>query len=112
MTREIKFRCWSNIIKDFTDGYVFDYSTGVLQPQTKNCFIMQFTGLLDKNGKEIYEGDILRGTSGSIREPVTFSNGRFICDHDKKGGNYLGTPSFGKYHEIIGNIYQNPELLK
>jgi hypothetical protein len=79
----------------------------------KDCVLMQFTGLLDKNGKEIYEGDI-----------VTLSN--FLGNRIVEWSNKLGQAGFtlkridddcpapirnaGKI--IIGNIYMNPELIK
>jgi uncharacterized phage protein (TIGR01671 family) len=76
---------------------------------------MQYTGLRDKNGKEIYEGEILNMTyhgSVSIVKPeikgvVGFEKGCFI---DKESGFALG--KIGRSLEVIGNIYENPELLE
>lgn len=62
--------------------------------------LMQFTGLLDKNGKEIYEGDILRGLG-----KVYFHQGKFCVEYGEEWG------WISKNAEIIGNIYENPELL-
>ena len=103
--------------------------------ETPHCVLMQFTGLLDKNGKEIYEGDIVKGREGTVKGAVEFgqyTKGRFH-KHDsqtehigwyvqsKKGKlsledlewyikpNY--SPFRGQYLEIIGNIYENPDLL-
>lgn len=78
--------------------------------------LMQFTGLKDVNGREIYEGDILTGgilhmTSGvrlsneSVATTVTFRDGMF-----KLGK--VSLLSFHKNAEVIGNIYENPELLE
>lgn len=75
--------------------------------------LMQFTGLYDKNGKEIYEGDILKGNFHTPIQ-VYFSNGQFkanVIGKDKQGeltwhGDLLGRT------EIIGNIHENPELLE
>ena len=79
--------------------------------------LMQFTGLMDKNGKEIYEGDIVRITAGEewqgMREldkmcPVKYVGASF-CPVDKDDSCY----DFGMIEEIevIGNIYETPELL-
>lgn len=72
---------------------------------------MQFTGLLDKNGKEIWEGDVL--SDGESRMAVKFENGAFIFDddmyEDRNGDNVA---SWNSHFEVIGNIYSNPELIK
>lgn len=77
----------------------------------------QFTGLYDKNGKEIYEGDIIL-YGGSIQHEVVFRHGAF--GYLLYGGefiSYAGNTNFtfnplnrSKEHEVIGNIYDNPEL--
>ncbi len=74
----------------------------------------QFTGLKDKNGKKIFEGDIVDGCDFSAEDGygiVQWADGAFeICGHDLVGTfheNY-----FEKDFEVIGNIYDNPELLE
>ena len=73
--------------------------------------VMQFTGLLDKNGKEIYEGDIVKSEHWKpTTYQIAFGRGAF----------YLAMPDlheaadvkYAEKFEVIGNIYENPELLK
>jgi uncharacterized phage protein (TIGR01671 family) len=76
--------------------------------------VMQFTGLVDKNGKEIYEGDVLRFDNYMHQGKVVFDFGQFFVQID--GRFYcsiaaLAHPKDGYGCEIIGNIYENPELL-
>ena len=79
----------------------------------------QFTGLCDKNGKEIYEGDILRWDVNNLLYVVTFESGMFYasikeCNEGMIGGfplHRLTEYDYGKC-EIVGNIHDNPELLK
>ena len=84
---------------------------------SKNYIIVQSTGLVDKNGKELFEGDIL--TDGSIKYLVRFEEEKacfimkpILCGktlfkkYEELDRRYM------HYYEIIGNIYENPELLK
>ena len=68
--------------------------------------VMQFTGLRDKNGKDIYEGDIL--DIGEENIDVKFENGKFVM----LGENYADDLCNYNDIEIIGNIFQNPNLIK
>lgn len=112
--RIIKFRGWSKskkiMIEDlngWSKGYENEYE------------LMQFTGLLDKQGKEIYEGDIIkiRDTICTIRYEestasyhLIFRGGtsyqyeKYRFDKESTSLNVLG------FFEVIGNIYENPEL--
>ena len=124
--REIKFRVWDNIAKKYIDSrYVSISGLGLLHVAKriiKNCFrpphtrknpwfiVEQFTGLRDKNGTEIYEGDILIDDTGEPIEywVVKFSDGGFV-------GECAGVaePLFELTNlEIAGNIHKNPELLE
>lgn len=76
------------------------------------CKAMQYTGLNDKNDKEIYEGDIVQGRyrgyeMQNVPQKVTFLNGCFMF------GNWNAHEYFNRHQEIevIGNIYENLELL-
>jgi len=76
-----------------------------IQVDPNDCDIMQYTGLKDKNGTEIYEGDILQRNDNSIAV-VEFENGMFITKYDALMWELCENSPI-----VIGNIYQNPELL-
>lgn len=120
MKREIKFRAWDNELKEmiyphesyrphhqwFTDEKTIVYAN--MQNGFSTTDIMQFTGLLDKNGKEVFEDDIciFWGGIGEVIYKDTFAEWRF---KHSNGDDY--TMSAGETIEVIGNIYQNSELL-
>lgn len=125
--REIKFRAWDNERKimrssvelarlhfDESLPYCF-YTWDDRMILGKNLVLMQYTGLKDKNGKEIYEGDIIKLF---IPQIMSENNGvidieRIFCveyNLQKCGyGNILSKP---EYIEVIGTIYENPELVE
>jgi hypothetical protein len=79
-----------------------------------HVILMQYTGLKDKNGKEIYEGDILHFDAKEWRDKE--GNGHnFAIEWSDKGGCWCGagcTYDWSEWCEVIGNIYENPELLQ
>ena len=79
------------------------YSTSVIHET-----VGQFTGLLDKNGKKVFEGDILSGRN-NILHSVEFENGEFQLS-TRTGQKIL--IAYAEDMEIIGNIYDNPELME
>ena len=122
MSREIKFRVWDKEDKkmkyDAQDTY--DYMRNNIMEDcfgdvlnNENYEVMQYTGLKDKNFKEIYEGDIMKvkppiwAKEGIFK--VIYDNGRFIITDNKVWQN-IGT--LVEYSEVIGNIYENLELLE
>lgn len=137
--RENKFRAWDSDNKYmlsladvmYKNEYVTIQNGNTLRSEFKTIILMQFTGLLDKNGKEIYEGDIIQATYPSMLEPlmrkrgeryeIIFRLGAFKAfDLATKNGDiedsFLHEKSFGRAHlegyEVIGNIYENKDLLK
>lgn len=118
--REIKFRVWNTdrMIPPFTiqDAVLSTVHKPHLNLTTQKRHIyMQFTGLLDKNGKEIYEGDIIScqrvGNSLRDKKVVFFTDGMFTAN-ESGDETKSSTPIIGIKCEIIGNIYENPELTK
>lgn len=102
MRREIKFRAWDNINNAFVySGFPPSFSFWKWYEYSPDSPLMEFSGLTDLNGREIYEGDILTNRDGIKRE-VYFSEGMF-----RVTPNTLIT-----YFDVkIGNKFENPELL-
>jgi uncharacterized phage protein (TIGR01671 family) len=123
--RELKFKFWNKIARRFQtpnkyaiqgDGLYVSYDYDMMawdDPSSFDNSILvpcQYTGLKDKNGKEIYEGDILSyegihkvGNGVSI---VSFDDGSFMIDED------IASKDWAVEHEVVGNIFENSDLLK
>lgn len=134
--RELKFRAWDasigqvcQVIMIWTsDGinHGLQYKTpdgGIILSTTaarEGVTLMQYTGLHDKNGEPIYEGDVIRAAD---QDGAVYSSdhgvgvvvwleewGIWYVDHGINNG--LGDVCYNELVEVIGNIYQNPELLQ
>jgi uncharacterized phage protein (TIGR01671 family) len=114
--REIKFRAWDGI-RITTSGIMFNCSTNTLEiPIGSRMKLMQYTGLKDKNGKEIYEGDMVnqeKWISVGVYKPtigiVKYACCKFYSDCI---GEWEGSHAdLNGNSEVIGNIYENIELL-
>ena len=102
---------------DFYYGDLCHYANGevtIRQPETGYEIavfpetIGQFTGITDRNGKKIFEGDILKTNEADWVGKVEFKHSAYIISDDN--GGYSTYPDFSKC-EVIGNFFDNPELL-
>ncbi len=128
--REIKFRAWAKGLRKFFYGNAVTISLDGEVLKTYGVYdthleLSQFTGLHDKNGKEIYEGDIVTSSvfpteSNPMGEPdmgkIEFRCGAFGISYEEahfESFCSLYGDSGNAYEEtVIGNIYENPELLR
>jgi len=117
--REIKFRVWDEkygmmpiqkislkTMKAMPYGWNIAYDFGT---------VMQYTGLKDKNGKEIYEGDIIKYSHkavGEIQRVVSYKYGMYGIEGTMKETHIPFANILQSEYEVIGNIYENPELLE
>ena len=131
--REIKFRAWDKLQKNMGvefsladaayEGFPYPFVDANGDYNSNADYeVMQFTGLLDKNGKEIYEGDILRYTKSYRKEGEKKSQTElhywevFFGDSGswmsrRQGSTDERLSNKHDTHEVIGNIYENPDLL-
>jgi uncharacterized phage protein (TIGR01671 family) len=112
--REIKFRVFYNGDTYYSDQLGINQFWDVFKSEMEKGEISQYTGLKDKNGVEIYEGDILKESDHGVFEVIWQKEwAKFKLDWERVCTT-IQYPEWnrGVEMEIIGNIYQNPELLK
>ncbi len=109
--RELKFRAWDTERKTFYHELVGLFNN--LSSNWRDFYeIQQYTGLKDKNGKEIYEGDIVHLEGHKHNHKIIYTVSSFVGKQTK--GKFMGYLDglFFYRTEVIGNIYENPELLE
>lgn len=126
MNREIRFKGWDTFNKVWLkrNGKIDDHVSPWISNRTPQYIVVEFTGRLDKNGKEIYKGDILRddvGDLGIVRfgELPLDKAGDCVCTYlafyVECRGQIGRAPTYecvniGDWMEIIGNVFENLEL--
>jgi uncharacterized phage protein (TIGR01671 family) len=114
--REIKFRAWDGqrmLVGVTPIWYVSEIDGKYKLVYGRAVQIMQYTGLLDKNDKEIYEGDVLLFLPTKENYTMGFREGSFdLIDFDNYGHDQCRAFEDENDWEVIGNIYENPELVK
>ncbi len=110
MKRIIKFRVWDIKNKYFRKYTGEDHVDINEEFENPNYIFLQFTSLLDRNGKEIFEGDIVQKYYDIKDIPHTKKLPPFIVIWNQQHCGFSIAKGNNHFYEVIGNIYENPEL--
>jgi len=116
--KEIKFRAWDKIEQRWYDKvleWIFDRPKGSIGQHPiipKDTIFMQSTNLKDKNGKEIFDGDIVKFDDGTIMNVFQSEDGSWVLDEEDNSYKAFKVYNQQEIIEIIGNKFENPELLE
>ena len=125
MKREIKFRAWDKENKKMAQVSRIDFGPGGIKYLVDDSVLLEYTGLHDKNGREIYENDILKVTSEDGESYVAAV--KWFGDEGYPAFDLAGIPATWCYEsnalatifesgvetcEVIGNIFENTEMLE
>lgn len=108
--REIKFRAWNDIDKTMCDNGVVLHRLSALT-KIKSYHVMQFIGCLDSMGNELFEGDIIEDVTGRAYF-VEYNQEWAAFVFHRVGKQILRSVDDLRGVVVVGNIYQNPELVK
>ena len=114
MNRQLKFRVWDFFHKQWITGAAIELNgciinTSFAEPET-NCVALQYTGLTDKNGKEIYEGDIIHLKFGELNANLVVKWDKYMGLKYHNGG-WTSLVHVDTHGEVIGNIFEHENLL-
>ena len=116
MNREIKFRAWHKFLKLWIASGSISLNGKYSEANSDEIVLMQYTGLKDKNGKEIYEGDILKRENDRYYYSVHYGTLAFGLSQHREDGIFASSWEYSHNEnekaEIVGNIYDNPNLIK
>ena len=124
MKKMPKFRAWFENKKVMSEVKKINFWSEELDTvafegkSLEDVELMQATGLFDKNGTEIFEGDIITKdegeTFGIVRYGICQSSLCFYVEGNYKGSEltYPINPNFPRFYKVVGNIYEQPELLR
>ena len=123
MSREIKFRAWDGEKMvpqqalywngdSFYTGLWNNEETHIEGEDQAGVELMQYTGLKDRSGVEIYEGDILRDQENDALWVASFSDRGFFCAHSPNDSLDWVILLDDYTFQVVGNIHENPDLLK